>query len=284
MRFPPFQITMPKWQSTPIVFSSPHSGRNYPTDFLQASVLDKTLIRSSEDAFVDDLIASAPDCGAPLICATFPRAYLDLNRNSDELDPALIEGVACHFHNPRVASGLGIIPRVVAQSRAIQRGKVPLAVAQERIVKAWLPYHIALRGLLDVTHWNFGKSLLLDFHSMPQNALPIAPDGHQVDIVLGDRFGCAADETISDFIAACFEQMGLKVARNEPFSGAYITKTYGKPARNQHAVQIEINRALYMDEVSVTPKADFAAFRQLLADVILLLTQFDRDQLPLAGE
>ena len=284
MIIPPYKIIVPELQSTPVVFSSPHSGRHYPADFLQNSLLDATDIRSSEDAFVDQLIEGASAHGATMICATYPRAYLDLNRRDDELDPALIEGVAKPFHNLRIASGLGVIPRVVAGARTIQRGKLSLSEAQARIDRAWHPYHNALRGLIDATHMRFGQVLLLDMHSMPQGASQMTPKGQQIDIILGDRFGSSAGADLSDFVSTCFVQAGLTVARNVPFAGAYITHAYGKPAHARHALQIEINRALYLDEAKITPNVNFMAFKQTMTQVIGALCQYGCDELSLAGE
>ena len=167
----PFTITAPTALTTSVVFASPHSGRDYPASFLRGSVLDEVSIRSSEDAFVDELFAAAPQFGAPLLAARTPRAYLDLNRAPDELDPALIDGVHRAAHNPRIASGLGIIPRVVSNGRAIYRGKLPLAEAHARINAAWRPYHDALACLLDDAHAAFGEAILIDCHSMPNEAL-----------------------------------------------------------------------------------------------------------------
>ncbi|WP_264212014.1 N-formylglutamate amidohydrolase [Leisingera thetidis] len=281
-----FSVNLPQKLASAVVFASPHSGTDYTDSFLAQSILGRKVIRSSEDAFVDRLFAAAPDFGAPLLTAVKPRAYLDLNRSPDELDPAVIEGVQRRGQNPRVASGLGVIPRVVANGRAIYRGKLTLAEAEQRIRCCWHPYHKALKGLLDQAHRQFGQAILVDCHSMPHEAVDtMAPCGSgKPEVVLGDRFGAAADNSIVDRIEAAFAAAGLRVARNTPFAGAYIAQTYGRPSRRQHAVQIEIDRALYMDEANVCPNANFEPLQQLLRQVIAEIAMIGREEMPLAAE
>lgn len=281
-----YTISRPGRQTAPVVFSSPHSGRDYPDSFLRASLLDERVIRSSEDAFVDQLFDCAPGFGMPLITAHAPRAYIDLNRSADELDPALIEGVSRQAHNPRIASGLGVIPRVVAGGRAIYHGKLPLAEAQARIAAHWRPYHTALAELVAGTRAEFGQVVLVDCHSMPHEALDnhCRPGQPRPDVVLGDRFSAAAGREVIERIEAAFTGAGLRVQRNLPFAGAYITQAYGRPAANQHAVQVEIDRSLYMDEKTITPRPDFAAFRALIAGVAAEISGIGRSDLPLAAE
>ena len=281
----PFQLTLPQRRTTSVVFASPHSGRDYPEGFLRRSVLNKREIRSSEDAFVDELFAAAPRFGAPLLAATFPRAYVDLNRSSDELDPALIERVTKGAINPRVASGLGVIPRVVANGRAIYRGKLPRAEAEERLKKVWQPYHRRLAELLGESHAMFGEAILIDCHSMPHEAIEAISRGRAgPDIVLGDRFGASADGRITDRIEAAFAGAGLKVVRNAPFAGAFTTQHYGRPSRNQHVVQVEIDRSLYMDESRLRPNGGFADLQKLLSGVIAEIASIGRKRQPLAAE
>ncbi|TDK46293.1 N-formylglutamate amidohydrolase [Antarcticimicrobium luteum] len=281
-----FHLSQPEQRRSSVVFASPHSGCDYPDWFVRCSMLDRQAIRSSEDAFVDCLFDSAPEFGAPLISATAPRAFVDLNRSPDELDPALIEGVRRHGHNPRVASGLGVIPRVVANGRAIHRGKIPIEEARARIDQYWRPYHAALQDLLDQAHHRFGEAILIDCHSMPHEAMDgvartIAP---RPEIVLGDRFGAAADSAIVDRIEAAFAGAGLAVSRNAPFAGAYVTQAYGRPSRRQHAIQIEIDRAVYMDERRIVPNANFERFRTLLRGVIAEIAAIGYQEMPLAAE
>ncbi len=286
MPSPAFNLFHPDRRETPVIFSSPHSGKDYPAALLLRSPLDEHVIRSSEDAFVDELFARAPLWGAPLITARFPRAYIDLNRAADELDPALIEGVVRAPHNPRVSSGLGVIPRVVANGRAIYSGKIPLREAQMRIDALWHPYHQALRVLIDESMTLFGEAVLIDCHSMPHEAIEAQarPGQPRPEVVLGDRFGAAAGREVMDLVESAFQDAGLRVARNAPFAGAYIAQAYGRPSRSQHVVQIEIDRALYMDEARIQRRPDFAQFEALMAGVISRIAGFGRHSLPLAAE
>ncbi|WP_126979043.1 N-formylglutamate amidohydrolase [Frigidibacter oleivorans] len=266
---PPFRLTLPARRDSPAIFCSPHSGRDYPADFLAQSLLDARAIRSSEDAFVDDLLDAAPGCGAPLLAATLPRAYVDLNRAAEELDPALIAGLPPGVQNPRILSGLGVIPRVVAGGRAIRSGKITRVEAEARIEHGWRPYHACLSRLVEEGAARFGGALLIDVHSMPHEAVEVAAGrGRRPQIVLGDRFGATAAPPVVDEIEAAFLDEGLVVARNLPFAGAYVVQAHGRPGLNRHAVQIEIDRALYMDEAAIRPHAGYAAFRQAMRRVV----------------
>ena len=281
-----FRIARPARQDTAVVFASPHSGRAYASAFLAQTLLDSHAIRSSEDAFIDEVFADAPRHGAPLLTALVPRAYLDLNRAPDELDPAVIDGVVRAPHNPRVSSGLGVIPRVVAGGRAIYRGKLALTEAEARIRQVWHPYHAALRQLLDETQARFGEAVLIDCHSMPHEAIEShgRPGAPQPDVVLGDRFGAAASGEVVDAIEAAFAAAGFRVARNAPFAGAFIAQSHGRPSAGRHVVQVEIDRALYLDEARVAVLPGFAAFRNRMAGVIAEIARIGRRQLPLAAE
>ncbi len=265
-----YRLLRPKLQTTSVIFASPHSGRAYSPAFLRQSALDARALRSSEDAFVDDLFLAAPNIGAPLLLADVPRAYLDLNRAPDELDPALIEGIQRVSHNPRVSSGIGVIPRLVSGGRQIYQGKIPLAEAEDRLRKHWYPYHNALRDLIEATVAQFGEAILVDCHSMPHEAIDNHKRGGppQPDVVLGDRFGAAAGAHVMDAIEAAFRDAGLRVARNTPFAGAFITQSYGRPASRRHVVQVEIDRSLYMNEARVERAANFSAFRTLITTVL----------------
>lgn len=281
-----FHLDLPIDRRSCVVFASPHGSADYPASFIAQSQLDTLAIRSSEDAFVDSLFACAPDFGAPLLRAGVPRAFIDLNRSTDELDPALIEGARRHGHNPRVASGLGVIPRVVANGRAIYGGRLPMVEAQRRIETYWYPYHAALQRLLDNAHDRYGEAILIDCHSMPHEAMDgVARSARRrPQIVLGDRFGAAAAGDVVDRIEAAFASAGLTVTRNAPFAGAYVTQAYGRPSRNQHAIQVEIDRALYMNEARIEPSADFDSFRTLLRGVIAEIAAIRRDDMQLAAE
>lgn len=281
-----FTISMPEARTTSVVFASPHSGRDYAWSFLRRSVLDERAIRSSEDAFVDLLFACAPEFGAPLLACTAPRAFIDVNRSLDELDPALIEGVAKSAHNPRVASGLGVVPRVVANGRAIYQGKLPLREARARIDEYWHPYHDTLTRLLDESRSLYGEAVLIDCHSMPREAIETisTSKGGLPDIVIGDRFGSAADSAIVEMVEAAFHRAGLRTARNAPFAGAYVTQHYGRPSRGQHVLQIEIDRSLYMNETMIRPNGNFRAFQATIRQVVAEITEIGRSRLALAAE
>lgn len=284
---PSHRILAPKALGTGVVFASPHSGAAYEDAFLRKSVLDGMAIRSSEDAFVDKLFDAVPLMGAPLLVADVPRAFVDLNRAADELDPALIDGARGASHNPRISSGLGVIPRVVANGRAIYRGKIPMAEARLRLAEHWHPYHRALRGLLDEARVQFGSTILIDCHSMPHEAIDQAGGAsNRPDIVLGDRFGAACGATIMRRIEQAFVDAGFKVARNAPFAGAYVTQHYGRPSRAQHAVQVEIDRALYMDEATIQPLPQFDAVKRRLTRAISDIAEIGRParSMPLAAE
>lgn len=283
---PAYLVAMPEARTTSVVFASPHSGRDYAWSFLRRTVLDERAIRSSEDAFVDMLFDCAPEFGAPLLTCTAPRAFIDVNRSLDELDPALIEGVGKVAHNPRVASGLGVVPRVVANGRAIHRGKIPLREARARIDEYWHPYHDTLTRLLDESRALYGEAILIDCHSMPREAIETisTSKGGLPDIVIGDRFGAAADGEVVEMVEAAFQRAGLRTARNAPFAGAYITQHYGRPSRGQHVLQIEIDRSLYMNEAMVRPNSNYKAFRSLLRGVVSEIAEIGRGRLALAAE
>lgn len=281
-----FRLIRPSRLETSVIFSSPHSGRDYPADFLASSPLDPLVLRSSEDAYVDRLFARAPLHGASLICASAPRAFIDLNRAPDELDPAVIEGVARVAHNPRISSGLGVIPRVVAGGRAIYSGKISRADAELRLNQHWHPYHNALQSLIDETHADFGEAILIDCHSMPHEAIDAhaRPSQPKPEVVLGDRFGAAAGREVVDQIESAFASAGFRVVRNSPFAGAYIAQHYGRPLSRKHVVQVEIDRALYLDEARVEPGKNFAAFSVRMNRVVAEMAQIGRRALPLAAE
>jgi N-formylglutamate deformylase len=280
-----FDLFLPAETLSGVVFASPHSGAHYPDSLKNKTILDDLALRSSEDAFVDQLFDCVPEFGVPFLCARLPRAFVDLNRSPEELDPALIQGAKRQTQNPRVASGLGVIPRVVSNGRAIYRGKIQMAEAQERLRSAWHPYHDTLQQLLCDAFDRFGQAVLVDCHSMPHEAVEtFGGKGKKPDVVLGDRFGASAAPEVVDRIETAFTSAGLRVARNSPFAGAYITQAYGRPSRCQHAVQVEIDRAIYMDETAIRPNANFEALRQVLREVVRDVSQIGRDQMPCAAE
>ncbi len=247
------RVIRPARQTLPVVFASPHSGADYPESFVRASRLEAATLRKSEDSFIDEIYGAAPRHGAPLLKALFPRAYLDPNREPFELDPAMFAEPLPSYvnaHSPRVAAGLGTIARVVANGAEIYRDKLTFAEAAERINRFYRPYHRVLQGLVEETRRNFGWCLLIDCHSMPSVGGPMDadPGRSRVDFVLGDCFGAACDAAIADHVESVLAAAGYTVTRNMPYSGGYTTVHYGRPRAGVHVLQIEINRALYMNE------------------------------------
>lgn len=265
-----YYLREPKRLTSAAVFSSPHSGRDYPEAFLQSSLLDERDLRSSEDAFVEDLFGAAPEFGAPLIAASAPRSFVDLNRAITDLDPAVIHDVGRGRPNARVASGLGVIPRVVAEGRAIRSGKMAYAEARARLDRFYTPYHDRLEALLQQAQTRFGQVLLIDCHSMPGEALSHnrTPGAVRPQVVLGDRFGASCARDWVDEIEAIFRREGFTVTRNAPFAGAYITQTYGRPSAGRHALQIEIDRSLYMNEATIRTNSEYANTKRRLTSVV----------------
>ena len=251
-----------------IVIASPHSGRNYRSSVKEQSILDPITLRSSEDAFVDELMDFAPDLGIPLICSEIPRAFVDLNRARDELDSAIIEGIRPNGQNPRVISGLGVIPRVVANGKEIYSGKLSKEAAFERLEKFWDPYHSKLSELLDRAYRQFGYSILIDAHSMPHEAILNASTGfHTSQLVLGDRYGASCSPDIVNNLTMLISKNGLHASRNIPFSGAYIVQKYGRPELNRHAIQLEIDRSMYMDERKIQKLEKFFKLKNKLLNI-----------------
>lgn len=271
-----FDILEPDKLTSPLVFSSPHSGRIYPAHFLAASPLDTATLRRSEDAYVDDLFAAASSIGAPLLRARFPRAYLDLNREPYELDPKLFDGALPAFANTRslrVAAGLGTIPRVVADAREIYESRLTLDEGLRRIDSLYKPYHSALRGLMERAASRFSLAVLIDCHSMPSTGardplLAARGDKRRMDFVIGDRYGASASTGLVDVIEDLLRGRGYHVMRNRPYAGGFITEHYGKPAAGWHALQIEVSRGLYMDESTLQKNARFDTVARDLGGVL----------------
>jgi N-formylglutamate amidohydrolase len=258
------------------VFNSAHSGRDYPERFLRMTRLDQLSIRQSEDAWVDELFARAPHLGTPLLRAHFPRAYLDVNREPWELDPQMfVEPLSDRFNttSPRGAAGLGTLARVVAENKPIYRERLTLDDARMRIEGIYLPYHATLQRLLSDAVNAYGVAVLIDCHSMPR----IARSGDRLapDVVLGDRYGTTCAQGIIDLCEMVFAGAGLRVARNRPYAGGFIARTYGRPPHGIHAVQVEISRHLYMNEVTLEKNEGFNAIRQLVERLTLALIGYD---------
>lgn len=268
---PPVTVLEPQHLSSAAVFSSPHSGRRYPESFVRRSRLDSLALRASEDAFVDDLFSTAPNYGAPLLAAEFPRAFVDVNRADDELDPALIAAPSIRSRTLRVSAGLGVVPRVVSEGRPIYDGKLTMTEVQARIVACHAPYHAAVNQTLRRAKESFGMGFLIDCHSMPSEGGRIA--SRRAEVVIGDCYGVSCGADVSDMVVGLFRRAGFRVARNAPFAGGYLTHRYGRPRRGYHAIQIEIDRSLYLDEQRIVPSANYKDFASALQPVIAGLAE-----------
>ena len=273
----PFRLTIPAAHSVPFVFASPHSGRHYPVALTRLSRLDSLMLRRSEDAFIDELFAGVVELGAPLLAAQFPRVFLDVNRGMGELDAAMFAtplGRPVDPPGPRVTAGLGVIPRVVRDGAEIYRGKLRPDDATLRLEKFYRPYHSALGKLAEETHDRFGAAVVVDCHSMP-SALG-APD-----IVLGDRYGTSAAPSLSRLAESSFAREGFSVGRNAPYAGGHTTSLYARTARGGHALQIEVNRGLYLDEDRIVKKEGFEMLKLRLTAALTRIVRISiTDLLP----
>jgi N-formylglutamate deformylase len=272
---PPYRVLRPARQTMPLVFASPHSGAHYSADFLAEARLDPVALRRSEDSFVDELFAAAPEHGAPLLAATFPRVFCDANREPWELDPAMFDGPLPAWVNsasPRVGAGLGTIARVVATGEPVYRQKLSFAEAEARVRDCWQPFHAALARLIAETRAEFGFCLLLDCHSMPTHPIQGSPPA---DIVLGDAHGTSCAPRATRLVEEVLGDLGYRVRRNDPYAGGYITRHYGAPREGVHAIQIEIARRLYMDEARVQRAAGMAGLKRDLAALVATLARTD---------
>jgi len=269
---PPYLLTRPVRQTSPLIFASPHSGRFYPPDFVAAARLDPVALRKSEDGFVDELFAAAPEHGAPLLAATFPRVFCDVNREPWELDPGMFEGPLPAWVNtasPRVGAGLGTIARVVATGETVYRRKLRFEEAEDRIRRYWQPYHAALAALIAETRDEFGTCLLIDCHSMPTHP---AQAGNPPDFVLGDAHGTACAPRATRLAEELLAGLGYRVRRNDPYAGGYVTRHYGRPREGVHALQVEVSRPLYMDEARIERLPRMAALQADITRMIVGLT------------
>jgi N-formylglutamate amidohydrolase len=278
-----FEILAPARWLTPMVFNSPHSGHGLPEHFRTLTSLTDHQLRASEDSHVDLLFSGCLDAGAPMMRALLSRAYLDLNREPYEFDARMFHERLPAYVNcasPRVASGLGTIPRTVGEGVLIYSAPIEFAEAINRIETAYRPYHRALGALLDEAHNATGKVLLVDCHSMPSSAVTHMRHTHSrtVDIVIGDRFGSACEAEISALVETHLQAAGLHVSRNKPYSGGFFTENHGRPRQGRHALQIEVNRALYMNEASHDPSAGFAILQSVFSALASRLSLWLKQQ------
>jgi N-formylglutamate deformylase len=266
----PVLLSRPSRQTAPVVFASPHSGRCYPPEFLAESRLDPLSVRRSEDSFVEELWSAAPDFGAPLLAATFPRVYCDANREAWELDPAMFDGPLPPWVNtasPRVGAGLGTVARIVASGEPVYRHRLSFSAVEARIQRCWHPYHAALGRLIAETKAQFGCCLVIDCHSMPTHPL----HGHCApDMVLGDAHGTACSPRAVRLVEETLAALGYRVKRNDPYAGGYVTRHYGRPREQVHVLQIELARGLYMNEATIER---LPAMERLRDDLTLLIAR-----------
>lgn len=272
------EVIHPSEQTVPFVFASPHSGRRYPDAFLEQSLLDLNQLRQTEDAYVDLLVDMVPQFGAPLLKARFPRAYVDVNRAAEEIDPKLFSGRIPEDSDTktnRVLAGYGVIPRLGVDGKNLYKGKLPLREAEQRLAACYSPYHTQLRDLINTTVEKFGCAVVIDCHSMPSRGLwqNSAKPRRHVDFILGDRYGTSCAPALLSLTQNLFYEAGYVVTRNAPYAGGFVTQHYGRPSLGVHALQIEINRKLYLDERSVARNAGFEPLRSVLRQIFSELVQ-----------
>jgi N-formylglutamate amidohydrolase len=266
---PPFEIMEPAAWRAPIIFNSPHSGSVYPKEFLKTSRIDLTTLRRSEDSFMDELIGGLSHRGFPVVLVNFPRSYVDVNREPYELDPRMFSGRLPSFANTRsmrVAGGLGTIPRVVGDGQEIYRERLSVDDALARIEALYKPYHRELRRLINKAHQAFGTVVVVDCHSMPSVGVS-RDEPRRPDVVIGDRYGTSCAPLLPDMVEQTMSALGYSVGRNKPYAGGFITEHYGNPASGLHTIQLELNRAIYMDE---RRRERGARFAQVVADFAML--------------
>jgi len=266
---PPYRLEAPTAPALPLLFDSPHSGRHYPADW--ATPLSRLDLRLGEDAFVDELIGDAPRHGITLIVAQFPRCYIDVNREVDDIDPELL---AAPWPGPtplrpteKSRKGLGLIRRFVVPGKAIVKSPLSVAAVQSRIDRIYAPYHRELAAQRSLLRERFGFVWHIDWHSMKSRGNAMTPDGEgalRPDMVVGDLEGRSADPRLVDLVVAQLRGAGYRVTVNDPYKGATIVRRYGDPSHGCSTIQIEVNRALYLDEPRVERTADFGKLRQSL--------------------
>ena len=266
----PFICHKPRAGCSPIIFNSPHSGRYYSKSFLSQSVLSLDKIRLSEDFYVDSLLKPVVEFGSVLLEACFPRSFVDVNRSSTELDRKLITNAKESLTNARTLAGLGVIPRIVGSGLEIYKTKISSSEVDSRLNNYYFPYHNKLKQVVDNSVNAFGFAILLDFHSMPNSCINQSRNNKSLvpQVVLGNCFGTSCDEKLSEKVFDIFSTSGFRVEMNNPFSGGFITKNYGVPKENAHAIQVEIDRSLYMDEANYTLHSGYSELKKKLRKVI----------------
>ena len=261
--YPPAVIKRAEEWKSGIIFASAHSGSIYPDAFIERTDLAIKQLRRNEDAFITNLFSPAPDLGAPLIEANFPRCFVDVNRASNEL-PSFWQTDG-KIISSRAEIGMGVVPTMLSETINIYSEPLSLTAAKIRIKDLYHPYHDALLGLIDEALSLFGKVLLIDCHSMPGfNSM----GSRRSDIILGDRFGKSCSSEIVMLIEKLFQDLGYSVSRNYPYAGGFVTKHYGKPYESANALQIEINRDLYLNPITLDKKPGFTALAKNISIII----------------
>lgn len=272
MALRPYIIHEPTTSKTPLLVDSPHSGRIYPADFYYACPLP--LLRQTEDAYVDELVAGATEAGATLLTAEFPRSYIDVNRAEDDIDPLLLDEPWPQPLNPsdRTLLGLGLVRRLCKSNVPVYAAPLPAKEIHKRIEKFYRPYHAALESLVQGRIDLFGECYLVNAHSMPghgyDNKIQARPD-----FVLGDRDGTSCDVVLTRYARTILQDMGYSVALNDPYKGVEIVRRYGQPHQGRHVVQLEINRRLYMNEQTLEKTSGFAQLQRNLTQFFKTLAE-----------
>lgn len=257
----------------PVVFDSPHSGREYPEDF--QFVCSLLALRRAEDAFVEELYAAGPEFGATLLHALFPRSYIDVNRAIDDIDPEVVENWTGRARpTERSAAGYGLIRRLCRLDEPLYDGRLSASIVMDRINRYYHPYHFQLARVIDELWTRFGSVWHVDVHSMPSR-------GRVADFVIGDLDGTTADRAFVDLVAAHLGGLGYRVAINDPFKGVELIRRYSDPSRGRHSIQLEINRALFMDEDTLEKRSSFDSVRRDVTSLIRAIGAFAEDRVGL---
>ena len=270
----------------PVVFDSPHSGTNYPADF--DTIVPRLTLRRAEDTHVEALYAAAPEHGAVLIAAEFPRSYIDANRSLLDIDAALLDSA---WPGPINASrktekGIGLVWRLLDTGEPIYTRKLTVAEVQTRIANCYAPYHKAVRGAINAAHKHFGAVWHINCHSMPATSSVISEEGPGVpraDFVLGDRDGTTCAPEFTTFVALTLREMGYEVRVNDPYKGVELVRAYSDPTVHKHSLQIEVNRKLYMDEITREPNANFVKLQADITALVKAISGYARQHLPAHG-
>jgi len=274
-----YVIHGPREAELPLVLDSPHSGNRFPEDFGHA--VSEMELRDGEDCYVDQLFEAAARLGAQLLAASFPRTYIDVNRHSGDIDPELIEGAWPHEFRPsgKAKIGKALVWRTLDDGRPIYARKLAPAEVKRRIERFHTPYHLALRGLLDAAHGRFGSVYHINCHSMKAVAGKQSDDGAgrlRAEFVLGDRDGSSCEPGFTDFVRATLVAMGYDVKVNDPYKGVELVRAYSNPAACRHSLQVEINRRLYMNEITLEKTAGFEPLKANLTRLLRVVAEYCR--------